>query len=354
MTLEDQCELSYYQRIATINEGHSVFLVQHATDRTVYVMKHLNVYDITVFRQLQAHPVHDTPLIHRLFENENELIVIEEYISGTSLQEILEKEGSLQESRVKDIILQLCDILKELHALSPPVIHRDIKPSNILISTDGRVKLLDMNAAKHVQNGKARDTHLIGTVGYAAPEQYGFGVSSVQTDIYAIGVLLNVLLTGTFPQEKLAEGPLAEVITSCTRMEAGDRYASIDDLVLALKKKPRNGRYIKYLPPGFRSLRPGRMIAATFIYICLVTAAVSADPHGISQPMKIMERIGWLIAFLSIAFFSGNYLGIQDKLRFSRLNHRWLRVVVIILIDICIASVMLTIMILLGMAIGDI
>ena len=71
-----------------------------------------------------------------------------------------------------------------------PIIHRDIKPSNIMITEQNHVVLLDFNAAKLYTNASTNDTVLLGTKGYAAPEQYGFGSSSPQTDIYAIGVLI--------------------------------------------------------------------------------------------------------------------------------------------------------------------
>ena len=111
--------------------------------------------------------------------------------------------------------------------MDPPIIHRDIKASNIIISQEGTVTLLDMDAAKWYRDQSDRDTKLIGTYGYAAPEQYGFGASDERTDIYSIGVLLNVTLTGCLPSQKMAEGRIGAVIEKCVKLDPKERYASV-------------------------------------------------------------------------------------------------------------------------------
>ena len=94
--------------------------------------------------------------------------------------------------------------------------------------------------AKHVEAvaaaGKAEDTSLLGTYGYAAPEQFGFGSSNAQTDLYSVGVLLCEMITGHLPKEGLPEGKVGEIIRKCTRIDPEDRYASVDDLLEVLHK----------------------------------------------------------------------------------------------------------------------
>ena len=131
-----------------------------------------------------------------------------------------------------------CRILAQLHRAEPPIIHRDIKPGNIILTEDGTVKLLDMNAARQLSEGKEADTRLLGTAGYAAPEQYGFAQSDARTDIYAAGVLMNVLRTGCLPQEKLAGGSLRRIVRKCTHIDPNRRYASAGELLAALGAEP--------------------------------------------------------------------------------------------------------------------
>ena len=145
---------------------------------------------------LQTRHFSGIPQIFYCAEENGTLILIEEYIKGSSLSKILDSSDFFSETEAAALIIRLCDILSPLHSLNPPVIHRDIKPTNILISSDGVPKLIDFNAAKQVLSEKTRDTILMGTVDYAAPEQYGFRQSDPRTDIYALGVLLNRILIG--------------------------------------------------------------------------------------------------------------------------------------------------------------
>ena len=82
----------------------------------------------------------------------------------------------------------MCDGLKELH--EQKIIHRDIKPSNMILQADGRIRLIDFDAARIFKDNKATDTELLGTKDYAPPEQYGFGQTDPRSDIYSLGVTI--------------------------------------------------------------------------------------------------------------------------------------------------------------------
>ncbi|MCR4746258.1 MAG: protein kinase, partial [Lachnospiraceae bacterium] len=185
--------VSYYKEIGVLDEEHKVFIVQHIESSHIYVKKVLDVYNESVFIKLRDKPVPGIPKIFDVVNMDGQLIIIEEYISGDTLEQRL-ANGALPAYEALSVTLSLCDIVEKLHSFNPPIIHRDIKPSNIILTSDGRVQLIDLNAAKTCTDDKDRDTRLLGTVGYAAPEQYGFGTSNVQTDIYAIGMLLNTML----------------------------------------------------------------------------------------------------------------------------------------------------------------
>ena len=101
---------------------------------------------------------------------------------------------------MRKVIGQICNGVKVLHENT--IVHRDLKPENILIDSKGCIKIIDYDAAKIYSWGKNEDTFLLGTAGYAAPEQYGIVQSDMRTDIYALGVLINVMLTGEHPSKK--------------------------------------------------------------------------------------------------------------------------------------------------------
>lgn len=91
-----------------------------------------------------------------------------------------------QREKAVDYIEQLCAVVRVLHEQKPIIIHRDIKPSNVMLSADGVIKLIDFDASKDFTPDEKRDTELIGTFNYAAPEQYGFASSDPRTDIYIL------------------------------------------------------------------------------------------------------------------------------------------------------------------------
>ncbi len=342
MELSDQSRLSFYRTIATLDEDHGIHLVQHTVSKKIFVKKILSVYDLRVFQYVKSHPVPHIPRIVELVTDGPLLIVIEEYITGRTIQEILDTEGCFSETAALNIMEQLCVILSRLHSVSPPIIHRDIKPSNIIVSEDGIVTLLDMNAAKLHHAGKYQDTQLIGTHGFAAPEQYGFAGSDVRTDVYSLGVLLNVMLLKTLPQEKTAGGFAGKLIAGCTRMEPENRYASAD-IILALIRKHlgipsapdqfEDPVLQSYLPPGFRSRSPGRMILAGLLYALITLVFLSSELES-NVFLNWVYRILLLIPSYLIILFSGNYRNIWGKLRYFQHHSKLMRIILITMVDL--------------------
>ena len=103
-----------------------------------------------------------------------------------------------------------------------------------MISQDGTVKLFDLDASRQVVSGVRKDTEVLGTIGYAPPEQFGLSQSDARSDIYAIGVLLNVMLTGEHPSCKLAKGKAGRIVKKCTMIDPDSRYPTAEKLLQAL------------------------------------------------------------------------------------------------------------------------
>ena len=224
-----------------------------------------------------------------------------------------------------------------------------------MISSDGVVKLIDLNAAKEISGESVRDTVLIGTEGYAAPEQYGFGPSGVQTDIYALGVLLNVMLTGELPQKRAYSGRLGEVIQVCTKISAQERYGSVDELMNAVQvacgiKRQDRKHWIPWLLPGYRALNPWKMILATIGYAFFFWMGFSMWVEGKSVFYNWMNRAFFLICTLSMFLITGNYMGILDFLKVTKIKNRAARWIVIAVID---AVVFFGLILILQMIVGE-
>ncbi len=334
-----------YITLSALNEKHGVYLLKKGEG--LFVGKILTVYNVEVYEYLKNHLINNTPKIIEYFEQEiNEqkvLLVVEEYIEGQDLCQKL-AEGVLDEEETIRIIKELLLIVECFHQAVPPIIHRDIKPSNIIISENGKVNLLDMNAAKRQDENKYQDTQLIGTAGYAAPEQYGFSASDIRTDIYSIGVLMNVMLTGKFPGEKSYVGELGEIISKCTKLEPNERYQNTKELLLKLigyektrkniKPEKTKRKFYKWLPPGFRKLNPVSIIFSTIGYALIFALGFTMEVTNSSGMIETWSsRISFMLSCIAVILFSANYLDIQKKLHVTDIKNVVLRIILIILID---------------------
>lgn len=351
MDLAGECALSFYQELACLSQPHNVWLVQHRENHRVFVKKRAAQGSLGVFQYLKDHPVRNTPRIYEVVEDGEELILIEEYISGDTLEAVLER-GPLSEQQAAALGLQLCETVARLHGAQPPILHRDIKPSNLILTPDGVLKLIDLGSAKQERREEhthTSDTTLLGTVGYAAPEQYGFEASSVQTDIYSIGVLLNVMLTGRFPMETLAQGRLTPIIKKCTEMAPVNRYPTVSALEAALsaidaalrgecpKWRPIAGQgWRRFLPPGFRGKALLVKIGAAMGYLLLFSLALTLEVENTTGLELWLNRLVFLEIFLGMILFTGNYMGIQEQLPLSRSGKWPVRLLGILLYDVLI------------------
>lgn len=323
--------LENYKLIQTINDEHKIYLVKNILDDSIYVKKELSIYDLDIYNYLLEHRFKGIPYIKELIEIDGKLIVIEEYISGTSIETMLDNNKIFSENEVKEIVLQLCSILKKLNK-HKDFVHRDIKPSNLILK-DSELFLIDFNAAKF-STSKNRDTVLLGTEGYAAPEQYGFGESNMQSDIYAIGVLMKEMLTGTNNLNSNYKSSLKPVINKCTKLDPESRYQDYTELIRAIKYKRVNIN--KYLPVGFRHKNGWVMLLASiwYFFIFMIGITINFDGDPLPPLQLFISRVGFAGALIIMTLFAGNYLGCQ---KLFKINPKWnilIRIVLVTVIDV--------------------
>jgi serine/threonine-protein kinase len=174
--------------------------------------------------------------------------MVMEYIKGKTLLEIMHQTpGNLPERRVLGWAAQVCDVLNYLHTQNPPIIYRDMKPGNVMEqSRNGVCKVIDFGIARFWKPGRSKDTLILGTPGYAPPEQYGKGQTQFASDVYALGATLHHLLTGRDPESKPFKFPPVRqlnprvspnteaVIQKATQLKPADRYQTIAEMKAAL------------------------------------------------------------------------------------------------------------------------
>ena len=212
--------------------------------RNFEVVKQGLVAETDILKKL-SHP--NLPSIIDVIDTEESFIIIMDYIQGNSLNKALEEFGAQPQENVIAWAKQLCDVLGYLHSRNPAIIYRDMKPANIMLKPDGNVTLIDFGTAREYKEKNLADTTCLGTVGYAAPEQFGgMGQTDARTDIYCLGATLYHLVTGKNPCEppyeikpireinpSLSAG-LERIILKCTQRNPNDRYQSAAELMYAL------------------------------------------------------------------------------------------------------------------------
>ncbi len=357
MISENDYILSFYEPLSEIDGKEHITLVKNTATGQLYVKKTLSVYDRAVFEFIRRCKPQNVPRIIEILQDQEDLIVIEEYFSGRSIQEVLDERGALPLWDTLMITDALLRILLPFHSANPPIVHRDIKPGNLLLSSDGVLKLVDFNAAKLYSPDKARDTQLFGTVGYAAPEQYGFATSSPATDIFAVGILITKLSTGGSDPAKLPE-ILRPIVEKCTRLDPADRYqdaaALLTDLApllsnpsMPVRTAPQKSRRPS-LPPGFRTMTAGKKFLGSIGYLQILLVSVIG---GIKQDTG-MPPIMWMLYFFSApvlsVFVEFNYLGIREKLPLLKSSFPALRTIGVILYPIIISAFLLLLLVIIA------
>ena len=227
LTLEYLQEQYIKIQLLKKSEKSEVWLV-YDTDGKLAVMKTLYNTGLPI-KLLKDNPSRFWPKIHLLHEDKDQkyTLVIEEFIQGKTLEAFI-NDRKITPSKGVTLFKEFCRGLKDLHALG--IIHRDIKPSNIVIKEDGSPVLVDFDSARLASSdrGKTSDTVLLGTKGYAPPEQFGYATTDVRSDIYALGV--------TFDKVLPADSPfmLKKIVRKCRAFDPDNRYQNADEILRAL------------------------------------------------------------------------------------------------------------------------
>lgn len=238
-----------YSIIRVLGTGgmSTVYLAEHRRLHTRVAIKRISKkklkegnfdYEYRLLKKLH-HPM--LPYVLDAFEDADFEYIVEEYIPGKTLKQVLEEQGRLEEDTGRRWMLSLCDVLQYLHNQSPAVIYRDIKPSNIMVQPDGTLKLLDFGIARENTDTSISSTN-VGSYGYAAPEQLGHGPVDERTDIYGLGMTFHHLLTGKSPYDPpytlrparelnpLLSVGMNYVLLKCTQANPARRYRDIRSL----------------------------------------------------------------------------------------------------------------------------
>ena len=319
------------------NNGYRTVLVKEKNSGKILIKKEVPLAQGGVYQQIKSigHP--NLVKVHEVCFTKEGCIILEDYISGKSLQDELEEKGQLPLECALGYFMQILEALQTIHSYH--IIHRDVKPENILISTDGVVKLLDFGIARFQKENQSKDTTILGTAGYASPEQFGFQQTDVRADIYAAGILLNKMLTGKMPGEEtdtltVADENIRKMIQKCTEIDPRNRYESVQQLKEAVERLAGNkGRARTGIPfakaienstikqeedysviPGFRTGKQWKKIVAVcgyaFMILSIIVAYSEIENGGIFS--MILETIA-LMLYIVLPYVILSNLGRWDR-----------------------------------------
>ncbi|EEJ1214559.1 serine/threonine protein kinase [Listeria innocua] len=329
------------------NKENPAVLTRNTATGELLVRKIIPISFAPVLEELKKLSSNYLPKIEVMIPNGSELIVYEEYINGKNLADLMKVNAPFDADEVTRLMLMLSDALTELHTNA--IIHRDIKPSNIMISSDGVLKLIDFDASRVFEVGKNQDTVNLGTIGYAAPEQYGYSQTDARSDIYSIGVLMLELLRGknNLPDKETATS-LEKIAMQAASFDPEQRFQTIQEFRTAIKNDSLGPTFVseltdlgdfttiedsadeinwatstdeyekdfipwyKYIP-GFRTGHTWKMVVAVLGYIFMAFGLFTPPTEGVK--MNNIENFfaNFFLIFPAFIIFT-NLCGIWSKL----------------------------------------
>lgn len=223
MNLTDSYKLSVYEPTAVIKETDlcTVSFVRSSLDGKTYIKKEYADNKAQVYGILRNIRFQNLPEIKEIIDGR---IIIEEFVEGETLEKRL-SAGGFSQKQAKKIFYGVLAALDVLHKNG--IVHRDVKPSNIIIRPDGTPVLVDFGISKLYNSASDKDTSLLGTVGYAPPEQFGFSVTDFRSDVYSFGVTA----------EKLGIASLRTVVAKCKSFDPSMRYANAGKVIESIRKR---------------------------------------------------------------------------------------------------------------------
>lgn len=295
-----------------------------------------------------ANPIPNTIKVYSLIDEKNFLVALCEYIDGDTLTDYINniflqnedlKNNNAKSDKSNSVInhfykhtYTLLDIVQQLQK-SKIIIHRDIKPDNIIITKNDELYLIDFDTAKVYEGNETKDTHLLGSEGYAAPEQYGFGSSNKSTDIFAIGKVINDYVD-IIDDEKLCK-KILPIIDKCCKIDYKDRYQSINLIKADLFRAEHNIMF--FAIPGFRSNKSFHIVLATFFYIFLLYTCFFNTYINMGA-----LNICIFISVMSFIFILFNYLDVHRFLPFAKSKNLVLRYLSILIYSLIIPAIIIT------------
>ena len=316
MTKEELWE--QYEELSILSEDDHplTILAKERNSRRLAIVKQVDGEHLNIYEKLAKLEHPNLVKIYQCVRTNSNCYVIEEFNQGPSLEEEIMKKGPMEEKEAIGYICQLCDVLHLVH--KEEIVHRDVSPSNVLLGDDGVIKLIDFGISRVHKEEARQDTTIMGTPGFAAPELFGYSQTDRRADIYAVGVLLNWLLTGKMPNEEIYKKNrfVYNTIQKCIAVDKRQRFNRVLQIRGALTKAPTLESPKLYILlrqiPGFRTMRLWKILVSLYVYISCILAF-----SGVYQCDRWTEKA--TIIFVSLWILTSfwllcNFTNVDDRL----------------------------------------
>ncbi|ALS37724.1 serine/threonine protein kinase [Enterococcus rotai] len=337
-------QFSYKEIEPLTDQINGPILVRENDTKEFFVKKCYPLYLQDNLMTLQKIKHSNLPSIQEVVIEDGQLYLYEEFIHGKTLTEIIKTSETLETKMILKRTLDLLEALIALH--NEGLVHRDVKPGNIMLTNDGVLKLIDFDAVRVFEEEKETDTVQLGTIGFASPEQFGFAQTDARSDLYSVGVVINVCSIKEYPKKQLSFDPfLHDLIVKATKLDPKNRYQSAMEMQAAVKEKWNQlnaaqqqtvepvgiskkaiddseqqhvktpirsflGNYV----PGFRTGQPWKMTLAIIYYVFVLIGLPGTIYEGRTMSEKLLVALDGSILFILPVLLFTNFLNFHEKI----------------------------------------
>ncbi len=233
MTDAEEFLLSLYKDVKELSCTNisQVVLVRHQLDNQLYIRRTLPKDRRSLYFALKQHSFPGIPAIKEIIYD-GKTIVLEQYIEGCSLSELAHK--GLSTADFTSYMISLLQILHNLH--SNGIIHRDLKEENILIDTNSQLFLIDFAISKTITSDANSEENTLGTIAYAAPEQFGLAPTDPKSDLFSFGKICLNLLQCCSTLSSVQREMWTTIADKCLAFHPQNRYASAEEILQIIKQ----------------------------------------------------------------------------------------------------------------------
>lgn len=328
---------STYMPLYALDEEAKIWVIRDMQTNQILVRKEIDPEVEEIYKRLMGVKCKNVVLVKDVVRERDRCFSIEEYISGTTLSYAM---NGLSIQQITDYTKDILNGLSAAHGKD--IVHRDVTPNNIVVDTWGSCHLIDFGISRINKPDRSEDTTILGTPGYAAPEQFGFHQTDMRADLYGVGIILNKMLSqcdfhNATRKEKNEIKRLNRIAQKAVSMDPKDRYKSAKEMLLVVEGKAADDISIV---PGFRSGNALKGVIAVVYYTMAAFLTYIISFFKMTNIfMSIRLLVFGILLFFAVPLVLLNIFRWDEKLWFFPKLSKELRVIARFIVALLIALI---------------